>query len=60
MDLVTPMALRVAATLRLADFQPKPAEVRQYLRPVPFIVTQRRPLVVVRGHAAQGDRGVDG
>ena len=35
-------------------------KVRQHLRPAPGVVAQRGPLVVVRGHAAQGDRGVDG
>ena len=37
----------------------QPAEVRQHLRPAPLVVAQRRPLVVVGGHAAQRDRGVD-
>jgi hypothetical protein len=34
-------------------------KVRQHLRPAPGIVAQRRPLVVIRRHAAQGNRGID-
>ena len=33
--------------------------MRQHLRPAPGIVAQRRPLVVVARHAAQGNRGID-
>jgi hypothetical protein len=35
------------------------SKVRQHLRPAPGIVAQRRPLVVVGRHAAQGNRGID-
>ena len=37
----------------------QPPEVWQHLRPAPLVVAERRPLVVVGWHAAQGDRGVD-
>src|SRR4051812_6577673 len=54
-DRATP-AVELVGALRIV-FQA--TKVRQHLRPAPGIVAQRRPLVVIGRHAAQGNRGVD-